>query len=65
MYLRKSDVATRYATTPRNIERMVKDGRLPQPDFYNGRMPLWSKDRLDEIDRHAAATGKMGSQLGA
>jgi hypothetical protein len=36
-YLRKSGVAARYATTTRNVERMVDDRRIPPPDFYNGR----------------------------
>ena len=54
-YLRKQQVAGRYQTTPRNIERMAADGRIPRPDFYNGRFPLWSEDRLDANDRAAAA----------
>ena len=53
-YLRKNAVAVRYSTTPRNVERMVEDGRLPPPDFYNGRFPLWGEDKLDENDRRAA-----------
>jgi hypothetical protein len=53
-YLRKWGVASRYATTPRTVDRMKADGRLPQPDLYSGRSPLWSEDRLDANDRAAA-----------
>jgi hypothetical protein len=52
-YLRKQRVADRYATTPRNVERMVDDGRIPPPAFYNGRFPLWDEEALDAND-HAA-----------
>ena len=34
---------------------MVEDGRIPPPDFYNGRFPLWDDEKLDENDRAAAA----------
>jgi hypothetical protein len=54
-YLRKQQVANRYQTTPRNVERMAKDGRIPAPEFYNGRFPLWDAAKLDENDRSAAA----------
>lgn len=53
-YLRKADLATRYATTPRNIEYKVKAGVLPLPDRYLGRWPLWLESTLDENDRQAA-----------
>jgi hypothetical protein len=53
-YFRKNQVAERYRTTPRNVDRMASDGRIPKPDFYNGKFPLWSEDRLDENDRAAA-----------
>jgi hypothetical protein len=53
-YLRKNSVAARYDVNPRSIPRMVEDGRLPPPDFYNGRFPLWSEDALDANDRKAA-----------
>ena len=51
-YARKNEVATRYGVTPRNVENMVKDGRLPAP-FYHGRFPLWDPDQLDAADRAA------------
>lgn len=54
-YLRKKQVSTRYQTTDRSVERMVKDGRIPEPDLYLGRFPLWDEKRLDESDRAAAA----------
>jgi hypothetical protein len=33
-YLRKKQLALRYGTTDRSVERMVKDGRIPEPDLY-------------------------------
>jgi hypothetical protein len=52
-YLRKPSLAQRYDTTPRTIDRMVADGRLRRPDCYNGPIPLWDAERLDEDDRRA------------
>ena len=52
-YLRKRQVAERYQTTDRNVERMAADGRIPKPDFYNGRFPLWDAAALDASDRAA------------
>jgi hypothetical protein len=53
-YLRKKQVARRYGDVhERTIPRMVADGRLPPPDLFNGRFPLWSEDLLDAHDRKA------------
>jgi hypothetical protein len=53
-YLRKKAVAKRYGdVNERTIPRMVKDGRLPPTDLYNGRFPLWAEDTLDAHDRKA------------
>ena len=52
-YLRKNDLAARYGVTPRNIDFMVKDGRIPAP-FYLSRFPLWDEDVIDaESNRYA------------
>lgn len=54
-YLRKAQVAKRYGnTTPRNVDRMSNDGRLPPPiyPFENG-IPYWIEEELDERDREA------------
>jgi hypothetical protein len=54
-YLRKKALAKRYGdVNERTIPRMVADGRLPPPDMYNGRFPLWSEAKLDRWDRKAA-----------
>ena len=53
-YLRKKAVAERYGVHERSVDRMKNDGRLPPPDFYNGRFPLWGEDTLDASDRAAA-----------
>ena len=51
-YLRKADVAKRYAVSKRSIERMVKDKRIPQPEYPTGELlPLWGEDALDAHDR--------------
>jgi len=59
VYLRRRSVADRYDTTPRNVNRMVLDGRLPPPDMYNGVNPLWSKEALDRADREAMKRGRQ------
>ena len=33
-----------------SVDRATKDGRLPPPDTYNGRFPLWSEETLDAHD---------------
>jgi predicted DNA-binding transcriptional regulator AlpA len=53
-YLRKKAVAERYGVHERSVDRMKTDGRLPPPDFYNGRFPLWDEAKLDASDRRAA-----------
>ena len=53
-YLRKTAVAERYSVDERTVDRMKNDGRLPPPDFYNGRFPMWGEDTLDASDRAAA-----------
>jgi hypothetical protein len=42
----------RYGVTARNAQRMVLDGRLPEPAYMPGsRSPLWELAALDEHDR--------------
>jgi hypothetical protein len=54
-YLRKAAVCERYGgITPRTVDRMVVDGRLPEPE-YRGRWPIWDEQKLDEADRAATA----------
>jgi hypothetical protein len=51
-YLRKKGVAKRYGNVDvRTVERMVDDGRLPPPDLYSGRFPLWDENNLDAHDK--------------
>jgi hypothetical protein len=63
-YLRKRQVAERYQTTDRNVARMAADGRIPKPDFYNGRFPLWDEDRLDANDRAAVVRSPKRAERG-
>jgi hypothetical protein len=54
-YLRKAGVAARYKTTPRNVERLVKNGRLPAPEHPTSeKIPLWNEAKLDEHDEDVA-----------
>ena len=52
-FLRKRQVAARYGVGVRTVERMRDDGRLPEPDFYSGRFPLWSDQLLEAHERAA------------
>ena len=57
-YLRKRAVAERYSVNVRTIERMQKDGRIPQPIYVgHSKFPLWDEAALDAIDRAATARG--------
>jgi hypothetical protein len=54
-YLRKRQLRERYGyASDRAIERLVELGRLPEPDIYMGRNPLWSEETLDAHDRAAS-----------
>ena len=50
-YLRKKAVRDRYGyQSERSVDRAVKDGRIPPPDIYQSRFPLWREDSLDSHD---------------
>jgi len=51
-FVTKQTLAQRYNTTPRTIERMWNDGRLPPPKFPTGSRPLAD---LEEIEAHERA----------
>jgi hypothetical protein len=52
-WLRLEAVCQRYGDiVPRSLERAVKDGRLPAPEFpLSNRIPFWSEEALDAHDR--------------
>ena len=50
----KKAMARRYDASERTIDRASRDGRLPPPDFYLGRLPRWGERKLDAHDREAA-----------
>lgn len=53
-YLRKADVAVRYAVDERTVDRMKGDGRIPLPKYLPGsRIPIWEEGELDQNDRAA------------
>jgi hypothetical protein len=55
-WYRKAQVATRYESCGRTIDRAVEDGRLPPPKFPLGnKVPYWDGDELDAHDRNLAA----------
>ena len=50
-YLRKKAVRDRYGyESERSVDRAVKDGRIPPPDIYQARFPLWAEETLNEHD---------------
>jgi hypothetical protein len=54
-YLRRHDLAARYRCTDRNIDLMVRDGRLPPPTLNYGRRPLWDEEDIEAAERAALA----------
>jgi hypothetical protein len=52
-WLRTDAVCARYGDVVyRSIERAVKDGRLPAPEYPLGnKIPFWDEEKLDEHDR--------------
>jgi predicted DNA-binding transcriptional regulator AlpA len=49
-FLRKAQVAARYQVHERSVDRMARDGRIPQP-IYRGRFPLWDESKLEAFER--------------
>jgi hypothetical protein len=60
-WLRKRQMRERYGNvTDRTIERAVKDGRLPPPQFpFNNAVPFWDEETVAAHER--AATMKPAS----
>jgi hypothetical protein len=56
-FLRRKHLAERYSITERTVERMVKDGRLPPPDLYNGPFPLWDETSVEKAERTTLRAG--------
>jgi hypothetical protein len=54
-HYRKRDLAARYGVTPRTIDYMLADGRLPAATFYLGRLPVWTADVIEQNERAATA----------
>lgn len=60
-YLTKQKVAERYSVTPRSVERMWRDGRLPKPVFPLGpQKPFADLAELEDAER--AAVGRPRRQ---
>jgi hypothetical protein len=55
-WLRKREVRERYGNVvDRTVERAVRDGRLPPPQFpFGNRIPLWDLEALEAHERAAA-----------
>jgi hypothetical protein len=52
-WLRTEALCARYGdVVRRSIERAVKEGRLPKPEYPLGnKIPFWDEEKLDEHDR--------------
>jgi hypothetical protein len=63
-YLRKAHLRTRYGdVTYRTIERMVKSGALPPPEFPLGnRIPAWDEAVLDKWDQRQAVANAAAAE---
>jgi hypothetical protein len=55
-WLRKRQVRERYGNVvDRTIERAVRDGRIPPPEYpFNNKVPFWDEQRLEAHERAAA-----------
>jgi hypothetical protein len=60
IYLRKRQVAQRYGDASlRFVERAVKDGRIPPPEYPCGEhTPFWDEEKLEANERAAVAGNK-------
>jgi hypothetical protein len=54
--LSREDIAERWGTTTRTIDRYQKVGKLPPPDYYIGKRPRWIEHKVEPI----ADDGKHG-----
>lgn len=58
-WLRTKQKAERYTCTPRTIQRMHDDGRLPPPEYpFGNSIPANSEEQLDAHDAAMAAAGR-------
>jgi hypothetical protein len=54
--LRKHQVRRRYGdASDRTVDRMVRDFRIPKPDYFGNKVPFWGEAKLDQNDRVLAA----------
>jgi predicted DNA-binding transcriptional regulator AlpA len=51
-FLRKKQLAERYQTSTRTIDRWARAGRLPKPIYLN-EFPLWDEDQVEACERAA------------
>jgi hypothetical protein len=58
-WLRKRQVRARYGDiTDKTVERAVRDGRIPPPEYpFGNRIPFWDEEALEAHER-ATAIGK-------
>jgi hypothetical protein len=61
-YLRKKHLAERYSCHVRSIERMIKDGRPPKPQYTMG-YPMWAEDDIEANERAAAMRATKPAML--
>jgi hypothetical protein len=55
-WLRKRQVRERYGNVvDRTVERAVRDGRIPPPEYpFGNKIPMWAEDVLEAHERAAA-----------
>jgi transposase len=51
--LSREEIAERWGTTTRTIDRYQKDGRLPPPDYYISKRPRWIEHKVEQAERTA------------
>jgi hypothetical protein len=63
-YLKKKDLARRYGNCIKTVERMWKEGRIPPPDIWNAKSPLWSEDSLEKHERQNLTAPRVRTGAG-
>jgi hypothetical protein len=62
--LRQPQLAKRYATSIRSIQRYRQRGQIPPPDFWLGPFPLWWLETIEAAERAAALRAPAPKTIG-
>lgn len=55
---RRRDLARKWNVDTRTVDRMKQDGRLGAPDYFIGRIPVWSDETRQAAERRDAKEAK-------